>query len=275
MDGMIQIVKAPFYQLLSIHAFVRANHNIKMLPMVFVSMSRRRTIDYVKVLRQLLQLLPEEPVMTHCVMDFEMATWKAVAKVFPDVKLRGCLFHLTQAVWRKCQEIGLQVAYMNDDATHKFIIKIMALSFLPAREIHLMYNKIERLVPRGGKLELIQYVGRQWMDRPIFVPRCWSIFGVTVRTNNHVEGWHHRINNKVGDQPQGIYKLIPELYKEARLLPIQTRMVQEGNLRTYIRETATIRQEDFFQVWGEYKDGELSLSQLLGRCAAIHGPVTN
>ena len=40
------------------------------------------------------------------VMDYEAAFWRAVDRVLPDVKKRGCFFHYAQALWRKIQELG-------------------------------------------------------------------------------------------------------------------------------------------------------------------------
>lgn len=35
------------------------------------------------------------------VMDFERALWAAVKTRLPHVEVMGCVFHWTQAVWRK------------------------------------------------------------------------------------------------------------------------------------------------------------------------------
>ena len=48
-DGTFKVVKDPFYQLLSIHAFIRAGDEMKHLPLVFIIMSRKTKIDYKKV----------------------------------------------------------------------------------------------------------------------------------------------------------------------------------------------------------------------------------
>jgi hypothetical protein len=58
-----------------------------------------------QVLKAVFQLVPTNNLST-IVMDFEAAFWRSVQKLRPDVKQRGCLFHYTQAVWRKVQELG-------------------------------------------------------------------------------------------------------------------------------------------------------------------------
>ena len=54
---MLQVVKAPFTQHWSIHAFVRAGDAMKQLPLAFVLMSGKRKADYKAVRRAVRKLL--------------------------------------------------------------------------------------------------------------------------------------------------------------------------------------------------------------------------
>ena len=66
-------------------------------------------IHFFQVIRSILRLLPSAASVKAVVLDFEFAMWKAVRRVLPTVTSRGCAFHWIQAVWKKCQKLGLQV----------------------------------------------------------------------------------------------------------------------------------------------------------------------
>ena len=88
-DGTFRIVKRPFYQLFSIHAFVRSGGKMKMMPLVFVLMSRRRKDDYVKILRKVKGLVHERLGLRCAVADFETDTVVCSSSCFPGCEDEG------------------------------------------------------------------------------------------------------------------------------------------------------------------------------------------
>ena len=70
--------------------------------------------------------------------------WNGVSATLQDVKILGCSFHWTQAVWRKTQELGLKPAYVNDEGVHLYIKKLLSLSFLPANQIQPLFDNMTK-----------------------------------------------------------------------------------------------------------------------------------
>jgi len=61
--------------------------------------------------------------------------------------------------------------------------------------------------------------------------RVHRVFWTTVQTNNDVEDWHCHLNNRAIRGQLQLYMLIPLLHREASILPLQVKLVNE-------RETA-------------------------------------
>ena len=108
-DGTFYVVRSPFIQLWSIHAFVRIDESMKQLPLAFGLMSSRRSKDYGAVINVLLGKIREARLnlsVESVVSDFEAALWNDVRRVLPQVDMRGCVFHWGQAVWRMVQDLS-------------------------------------------------------------------------------------------------------------------------------------------------------------------------
>ena len=52
-------------------------------------------------MKKIIRILPIQPSVQQVTLDFEKAVWKALRSVLPAVQLQGCVFHWTQALWRK------------------------------------------------------------------------------------------------------------------------------------------------------------------------------
>ena len=178
-------------------------------------MSGKSRRDYRHVLKAIRNLLPDEISMEGVVVDFECALWKAVEKVFSSAKIQGCVFHWTQAIWRKVQGLGLSTAYQEDHATHKYIKRLMTLPFLPHEHITLMFQQLKDLATTPALQSLVNYIQDTWIDSTVGSPKKWSIFKKSVRTNNDVEGWHHLLNHHARRAKLPLYLLIDLLHQSS------------------------------------------------------------
>ena len=66
----------------------------------------RKKGDYKAVLKAVLSILRSQLKVTKFTLDFEKSAWSAIRQVLPHVKMMGCSFHFTQALWRKVSAIN-------------------------------------------------------------------------------------------------------------------------------------------------------------------------
>ena len=144
-DGTFKIIREPFKQLFSIHVFVKEGDCMKQVSVAFVFMSRRSKKDYKAVFKALLDLVPTCEVKT-MVADFEAASWNAIREVIPNIEVKGCLFHFTQAVYRKIGYVKLANEYSKEGETKKLCTQLMALPLLPEEHIVDAFHKITEFV---------------------------------------------------------------------------------------------------------------------------------
>ena len=254
-DGTFKVVRAPFTQLFSIHAFIRQGDNLKQIPLVYFLMSGKSTTDYEAIFKALLGLLAGENLGVKTVtLDFEAATWLALRNVFPSVCVRGCLFHWNQAIWRHLQHLGLVSSYMKKDSAYKFCRRVMALPFLPAESIYPMFCSLKSTVRSGPYANLMEYIDQTWMKSSVWPIESWCVFKRTVCTNNDCEGWHRRLNNLApGQSGLNLYFLIQILYRETRFINGQVRFVSEGKILRYQRCRYVRHQGVIVKAWEDFE----------------------
>lgn len=252
-------VQKPFYQLWSIHTFVRQNSCLKQVPVLLVVMSRRTKADYRAILEFVITLLATPP--SSVVMDFESAVWCAFREVFSSIRIRGCFFHWKQAVWRKMKEL-------------------MSLPFLPAEQIVVTFedfcNTIQLTREQGFHL-LMEYMESTWINGAIFPPSTWSVYGHAVRTNNDVEGWHHGLNRMVARRRNenvnlNLYELVDVLHETCVQVQTDCKMVSEEKLKKHQRKAFLEYQAKGFELWDKYERKELRPTQLLRQVSSLHAP---
>ena len=166
-DGTFKVVRSPFVQLFSVHAFVRQGDSLKQIPPVYFLMSGKTTTDYEAIFRTLLRILPLGNIGVRSItLDFEAAVWVALKKVLPSVSLKGCLFRWNQAIWRKIQQLGI-VTNSKKDSAYKFCRRVMALPFLPSEPIYPTFCILRSSVQPGLFSVLMHYIDDAWMKHSV------------------------------------------------------------------------------------------------------------
>jgi len=65
----------------------------------------------------------------------------------------------------------------------------MALPFLPVGEIRPMFEQLRAQEATDQLKQFAEYmdIAETWIHSNIWSPSCWSVFQMTVRTNNDIE----------------------------------------------------------------------------------------
>ena len=256
MDGTFKCVKRPFRQLFGIHAFVRCGEAVKQVPLVSILMSRYTKLDYDAVWRELIQkVLSGTGVLQEAILDFEMAAWISLRNNFPDINIHGCLFHYSQAVFRKVGTFHLIADYKRDGDVRELIKKLFAIPLLPARRMGRAFERIKTGAEEAGAgpnvMSLLNYVNQTWFNHPVWRPVDFCAYQRVVRTKNDQEGYHRRLNARCkAGEGTPLYKLLETVYNEARLVDLTCKLVSNQAMS---RRKATLKkQAGLDQLWEDH-----------------------
>ena len=229
-NGTFHIVRKPFTQQMSIHAYVKSGSHIKQVPLHFALMSRHKKEDYRAVRKSVMCFLPENQLKS-ITIEFKAAMWKAAHHVFPDVKVYGCVFHWSQAVWGCIQWQGLASAYHKDHSTHKYLRKLMALPFVPAEYIPAVFNKLCKDAVTPLLQQVCDYTETRWISSNMWPMALWSTLMRSTQTNNDIEGWYRWLNQHAKKGQLQLYLLEELLSQEAMTTEVEVRLVSEKKLK--------------------------------------------
>ena len=251
-DGTFKMAPQLFYQVYTIHVLCHGS----VVPAVYVLLLNKTQECYIRVLQQIRNIDPEiQPESVMC--DFEKAFQNAVRNVFGDaVHITGCLFHLSQCVWRKIQQLQLSQEYQGDEQKRTFCKMLLALAFVPADEIVTAFETVIENIPENFE-PLVDYFEDTWIGRPFrrgrrnptFPPDMWSVYSRVQtdlpRTNNAVEGWHNAMQSTLGHHHPTFYKLVEVLrleqsHTENRLVRLNAGHRDAAN-STYMRVTSALK----------------------------------
>ncbi|KRY31426.1 hypothetical protein T03_10473, partial [Trichinella britovi] len=198
------------------------------------------------------------------ICDFEIALIPAIQGYFLNTRVQSSYFHFCQAVHRKVGELGLKARYRTEEQTKRKIRILLATAFLPEPQDDTGVSLLEAGTT-GTLAALFQYFWQEWMtdERLPF----WNVHNVNIRTNNHLEGWHNRLNRKAGKSHNGFYELLELLIAEQGAMDTLIQQVLSGSVTVgvlrRVNKVYAQKQRQVAQYTGEYTNGRRTLEQFL------------
>ncbi len=163
MDGTFKVVPSLFLQLYTLHGL----HNGEMIPYIYALLPNKNQEIY----RRLFRLLQDKAAENNLIfnpqnfqIDFESSVVQSLRVIFPNAAIHGCLFHFTQCIWRKVQNLGLSKLFKENREVRKTIRRVAALPFLKLEDIDDAWLTICAEKPDNSILEqFMDYVLATWI----------------------------------------------------------------------------------------------------------------
>ncbi|KAE9521590.1 hypothetical protein AGLY_018020 [Aphis glycines] len=244
-DGTFDYCVQYFCQLFTIHGF----KNNYYIPLAFFLLRDKSQVSYkrafVELQNQCLKSVEVfEPKM--CFVDFEKSIHNALLEVWPQIEIKGCIFHLCQSWWRKIQKIGLATEYSKNDEIGKYLTYIFGFPFLHPEEVGDVFAiDLGELKPENDKLtEFSDYLVDNYIDEDSsFPPKIWAeMTSSAQRSTNACESFHSKYNSNFSSTHPHIYKFL-DVLKAMQLDTVI--LINSSKMETKIIRTATKNKNKF------------------------------
>ncbi|CAF4472340.1 unnamed protein product [Rotaria sp. Silwood2] len=224
--------------------------------------------------------------------DYESGFVEVIKQVYSNNATRhvGCYFHTCQAIYRKVQEIGLQVPYNSTVWVRTVVKSLMALPLLYQHLVNDQFDQIVSLVDerlkKAKKLKrtandsdqceaareeirlceilhvLLNYFEQYWINT--VTPAMFCVQGLQHRTNNLAEGFHNRFSRRLNEVHANVWKVIStfideEYHAYQKMVLIRTGVQKKANVTA--RQIAY--QERINKLYVLYDKTTINASQLL------------
>ena len=142
-DGTFDVSPTPFAQLYTLCVDV----NDVIVPVVAILMSNKSEALYSAVLEKLKLRCPFWGV-GQFMADNEQAIHNAVRNAFPMADRRRCLFHYTQAVYRKAAMLGLAPLQRRDKLFQAWFARLQSIPTLPPDQLRAGFEMVQDQLAR-------------------------------------------------------------------------------------------------------------------------------
>lgn len=272
MDGTFKVTPEMFSQVYSIHVMKMGI----MVPVCVALLPQKNHETYSRFFHLLLEVAVRygfrfDPRIV-CI-DFESAVIATITEMFPNARIRGCLFHYSQAIWRKVQNLGLSGRYTVDDAFNRLVRRAAALPLVPREQVDEVWLEAMNEVIDEDATRFTDYMTTTWVDNlsARFPVEMWThddnIEG--QRTNNHLEGWHSTLNKALSRPHPNIYQFIEMLKSEQRNFETQLRILQAGGAPPVQRAKARRVTDRLVRLRQRLTNNDITVHQYAGFVGAI------
>lgn len=212
-DGTFKSSTSDFYQLYNIHILTQGGITI---PIIFCFLSNKAENTYFQLFARIKQWFTMQQIEFNpstIMIDYEIAAYNALRRIFPLSNIRGCLFHFAQCIWQKLSELGFKTLYNNCQHFETLVNYMVAIALVPPDMMHNAWNIILQEARRTNTdiTSLLQYFYRTWLvnEHQLFNINTWNHWSNQgPRTNNNVESFHSKLGRMMTSRRPNFYQII-------------------------------------------------------------------
>ena len=89
---------------------------------------------------------------------------QSIAISFPTAPVKGRFYHFAQAIWRKIQQLGLQVSYQEEESIRKFFRKVISLALVTPHYLRLGWAGLKAGAPDDDRVAHFADFETTWLN---------------------------------------------------------------------------------------------------------------
>eukprot|EP01156_Anaeramoeba_ignava_P010233 Anaeramoba_ignava/a479144_40.p1 GENE.a479144_40~~a479144_40.p1 ORF type:complete len:607 (+),score=163.26 a479144_40:46-1866(+) len=212
-DGTFLSAAKPFTQLITIMCF---DHSSRIyVPAVYAISTSSKQDMYTFIFENIFRyFLNSKWKFKYVTCDFEVSLQNAIKKVLPEAQLIGCFFHWKNAIRKKVNKLCSE---LDENQKKELVESLEELTYIPLNMIEEKLKKIK--VHFKGCEEFFKYFQKIWMRK--YSPQIWNISSfpdLSQRTNGPLEGYHKRLNRRIGHEKPKLIQMVELLKSEEELI---------------------------------------------------------
>ncbi len=132
-----------------------------------------------------------------CLTDFESGVIQTVIEELTGIQVKGCFFHLKQAIHRWVANHSYKILYFNNNNFRIWVNKLGSLALIPLDRLDEGWNHIKtQKIEHVNLNPIIKYFEDTWLKGiDQFKPEIWNHFEfIGPRSNGDMEGMNRQIS---------------------------------------------------------------------------------
>ncbi|XP_070201967.1 uncharacterized protein [Littorina saxatilis] len=270
-DGTFKTCPRFFTQLYILHAFKNGVY----VPCVFCLLPSKSEDIYHKMFQAVHFMCVQQGLhldVTSINLDFELATHKAVLKIWPNASIQGCFFHLSQAWYRKINSLGLSVDYQQPDSDVGLWLKrFFGLSFLNPTEVEdcLAFDVMLDAPDDERCVQFSNYILSTYAaPDATFPPTLWANHDLDdVKTTNGCESFHRHFSDLFRSPHPNVFELMANLKDIQAYSTTKLNTIRTGRGAPVLRRQVRLKRDAMATIKRRYAANDISRKQFVSKMA--------